>query len=154
MNLSIIIFYISIIGVIFGLRNYKPSLDKKVNQKILKNVLPWIGVLGILSAFRHIIFSGGLGKKYGGLWNKEGFLFEYEAGIANLAFGILCFNAINKDVEVQKSVILGYVIYLFGSMFVHIYVLIKDKSNFGAKIGTIISFLLLSIIIFQVSICS
>lgn len=154
MNFSSIIYYISILGVIFGMRNYKPSLNKSINQKVLKESLPWFGILGILSAFRHIVFSGGLGKKYGGIWANEGSLFEYEAGIANLSFGILCFKAINQNIEVQKSAILGYSVYLFGSMIVHIYSLYKDKSNFGKKLGTIISFLITTLIMFQISIFS
>lgn len=153
MNVGIL-FYISVAGVIFGLRNYKPTLDKKTNRKALEESLPWFGLLGVFSAFRHIFFPGGLGKKYGGLWAKEKNLFESEAGVANLAFGILCFNAINKDVDVQKSAILGYAIYLFGSMLVHMYVLYIDRNKFASKLGIIISFLLTTLIMFQISIFS
>lgn len=80
--------------------------------------------------------------------------FESEAGVANLAFGILCFNAINKDVDVQKSAILGYAIYLFGSMLIHMYVLYIDRNKFASKLGIIISFLLTTLIMFQISIFS
>ena len=62
MNISTIIFYLSIIGVGVGLRNYKPTFDKTKNAETLQEVLPWFGVLGILSEFRHIIYAGGLGK--------------------------------------------------------------------------------------------
>ena len=154
MNISTIIYYVSIIGVGIGLRNYRPTLDKTKNSKTLQEVLPWFGILGILSALRHIIYSGGLGKKYGGIWEKQGNLFEYQAGIANLAFGIICFKAINENIEVQKSAILSYFIYLVGSMFVHIYALYNDKTNIGYKIGTIISFLITTLIMFQLSILS
>jgi hypothetical protein len=48
MNISTIIFYLSIIGVGFGLRNYKQTFDKTKNAETLQEVLPWFGVLGIL----------------------------------------------------------------------------------------------------------
>ena len=151
MDNSTIIYYISIIGVIFGLRNYKPfTSNKDINRKALSESLPWFGILGILSALRHIVFAGGLGRKYGGLWEKQGKLFEYEAGIANVAFGILCFKAMNESIEVQKSVILGYAIYLFGSMIVHVYTIINETTNFAQKMGTIVAFFFTTLIMFQI----
>lgn len=152
MNVGIL-FYISVASVIFGLRNYKPTLDKKTNRKALEESLPWFGLLGVFSAFRHI-FSRRVGKKIWWVMGKRKNLFESEAGVANLAFGILCFNAINKDVDVQKSAILGYAIYLFGSMLVHMYVLYIDRNKFASKLGIIISFLLTTLIMFQISIFS
>jgi hypothetical protein len=73
---------------------------------------------------------------------KQGKLFEYEAGIANLAFGILFFRAMNESIEVQKSVILGYSIYLFSSMVVHMYTIINERTNIVQKMVTIILFLI------------
>jgi hypothetical protein len=129
-------------------------LNKDVNRKVLSESLPLFGILGILSAFRHIVFAGGLGRKYGGIWEKQGKLFEYEAGIANLAFGILCFKSMNESIEVQKSAILGYAIYLFGSMIVHIYIIINESTNFAQKMGTIVAFFTTTLIMFQISILS
>jgi len=154
MNASTIIFYASIIGVMFGVRSYRPLGDKHQNRKTLKESLPWFGLLGILSAFRHIVFSGGLGKKYGGIWGQQGKLFEYEAGVANLSFGILCFRAMEGSVKEQQAAILGYAIYLFGSMIVHIYTLSIDKTSFGQRMGTIIGFLITTVIMFQISLFS
>jgi hypothetical protein len=154
MNISNIIFYLSIIFVGFGVKKYKTTFDKNKNTITLQESLPWFGSLGILSAFRHIIYNGSLGKKYGGIWEKQGKIFEYNDGIANLAFGIICFNAIDKNIEVQKSAILSYAIYLFGSMFVHVYALHNDKKNSSYKIGTIIYLLTTTLIMFQISIFS
>jgi len=154
MNASTIIFYASIVGVMFGMRSYKPFDNKNQNKKTLKESLPWFGLLGILSAFRHIVFSGGLGKKYGGIWGQQGPLFEYEAGVANLAFGVLCFRAMEGSVREQQAAILGYAIYLFGSMIVHIYTLSIDRTSFGQRIGTIVGFFLTTAIMFQISLGS
>jgi hypothetical protein len=70
MNVGIL-FYISVAGVIFGLRNYKPTLDKKTNRKALEESLPWFGLLGVFSAFRHIFFQEGWEKNMVGYGQKK-----------------------------------------------------------------------------------
>ena len=59
-----------------------------------------------------------------------------------------------ENIEVQKSAIFAYSIYLFGSMIVHIYALYTDKTNIGYKIGTIAAFLTTTLIMFQISLFS
>jgi hypothetical protein len=60
----------------------------------------------------------------------------------------------NESIEVQKSAILGYAIYLFGSMIVHIYIIINESTNFVQKMGTIVAFFTTTLIMFQISILS
>jgi hypothetical protein len=72
----------------------------------------------------------GIGKKYGGMWAKEGPLFESQA---NLSFGIVLLIAHYKkwSIDLKAGVVLAYGIYLSGSMFTHIYEIIKDKHAYN-----------------------
>lgn len=81
---------------------------------------PFFAVIGLVSGIRHIIFSGRLGKRYGGIWKRQDSLFEYEAGVANLAFGIMFVIARGKNLsdEVKSVLIMGYpCIYLEARLF-------------------------------------
>jgi hypothetical protein len=100
---------------------------------------PFFAVIGLVSGIRHIIFSGRLGKRYGGIWKRQDSLFEYEACVANLAFGIMFVIARGKNLSEEVKSVLNYGIpmYLLGSAIVHIYAAFSDRKFTRKKIFTI-----------------
>ena len=80
--------------------------------------------MGILAGIRYVLFAGSLGKKYSGMWGDEGPLFEYEAGGANLAVGIVALVSYFKKFNyvANACILLIYAFYLFFALLVHIYV--------------------------------
>jgi hypothetical protein len=81
-----------------------------------------IGTLGLASALRHIVFAGSLGGEPGELGFANQKFFEWEAGFANLAFGVMALvtSLGNWGVPAMSAVAIGYAIYLLGASTTHL----------------------------------
>lgn len=81
-----------------------------------------VGTLGLVSAFRHIVFAGSLTGEPGELGFANRKFFEWEAGFANLSFGVMALvtSLGGWGVPAMSAVAIGYAIYLLGASITHL----------------------------------
>lgn len=81
-----------------------------------------VGTLGLASGSRHIFLAGALGDTPQPLGFANQTFFEWEAGFANLAFGImgLVTSLGGWGVPAMSAVAIGYGIYLLGAAGTHL----------------------------------
>jgi len=97
-------------------------------------VLLSVGVVGVLSFVRHVIFHRSDAKRMG--WETDRPDWMFEVGFANLAFGMMGLLAAlgDWDVRARALVVLGYSLYLFQAAMLHLYRFLTDRPRSMARL--------------------
>jgi hypothetical protein len=93
-----------------------------------------VGVAGVLSFVRHVVFHRSDAKRMG--WETDHPDWMFEVGFANLAFGLMGFLAplAGWDTRTQALIVIGYSFYLFQAALLHLYHFITDRPRSMARL--------------------
>jgi hypothetical protein len=93
-----------------------------------------VGVVGVLSFVRHVVFHRSDAKRMG--WETERPDWMFEVGFANLAFGLTGFLAGlgSWDTGTRALVVIGYSFYLFQAALLHLYRFMTDRPRSMARL--------------------
>ena len=118
LSASGIVLLLSGFGIFVGM-----ALGGSDAEAALRSFCLWgLAPLGILSAFRHIFLAGGMGEEREVMGVGSATFFEWEAGFANLAFGIaaLLTTLGAWGPSAMSIVAISYSIYLLGAAIAHL----------------------------------
>lgn len=121
-------------GIFFGF--YFISTQPILALRIV--VLSTVGIVGVLSFVRHVVFYKSDMKRLGWITEKPDWMFE--VGFANLAFGLMGLIAFFADTG-KNSLILalaGYAIYLLQAGILHGYRYFTDESSRPSGCGVVV----------------
>lgn len=115
--ISIISMIVGTVGIFFGF--YFASSQPLLALRIV--VLSTVGIVGVLSFIRHVVFYKEDMKRLGWVTEKPDWMFE--VGFANLAFGVMGLIAFFVDIAKSSLIItlVGYAIYLLQAAILHGY---------------------------------
>jgi hypothetical protein len=91
-----------------------------------------VGVVGVLSWFRHYVFFRGDAARMG--WTGGFAGFQWEVGYANLAFGLTALAAVFGDwgEAAVASTVVGYALYMLQAGLVHIWQALTARQHLEA----------------------
>ncbi len=115
--ISIVGLVVGMIGIFFGF--YYLSDNPSNSLRIVTATT--VGIVGVLAFVRHFFFHKSDAKRLGWETNRPDWM--YEVGFANLAFGFMGLLTVfvEKGMEAQAVVLLGYAVYLFQTALLHGY---------------------------------
>ncbi len=121
--ISIISMAVGAAGIFFGF--YFVSTEPLLALRIV--VLSTVGIVGVLSFVRHVVFYRSDMKRLGWVTDKPDWMFE--VGFANLAFGLMGVIAFFADAGKNPLILAlaGYAIYLFQAGILHGYRYFTDE---------------------------
>lgn len=121
--ISIISMVVGTVGIFFGFY-FAPSQPLLALRIV---VLSTVGIVGVLSFIRHVVFYKADMKRLGWVTEKPDWMFE--VGFANLAFGIMGLIAFFVDIAKSSLIItlVGYAIYLLQAAILHGYRYFTDE---------------------------
>ena len=107
-----------------------------------------LGTLGLVSSVRHILFAGELSGEREAMGFANSTFFEWEAGFANLAFGVVAIltSLGTWGVPAMAAVGIGYVIYLLGAAATHFAA--------GWQLGTLRRALIYAAMVIGIALCA
>jgi hypothetical protein len=126
----------TVIAIVIHLGVAKKPLTKgKVVEVILLYLLVFfVGMAGLVGAMAHILRGP---ETAAGIGWQAGSPFQFEVGVANLAFGVLGILCIWKRSEFWTATGIGYSVFLLGCTYGHIYEMMvhHDYAPYNAGVG-------------------
>ncbi len=128
--ISIISMSVGAVGIFFGFYFLSEEPDTALGIVTFTTV----GVVGVLSFFRHVIFHKEDAKRMG--WETDRPDWMFEVGFANLAFGVMGIIAVAAvwGAKAQILMLLGYSLYLFQAAILHAYRYFTDGKKSPARL--------------------
>jgi hypothetical protein len=127
--------YVGLIGfAIATIVQFLSHGDADWQHRLLENGLLWlVGVQGFVFASGHLFFPDMVADSIG--WPR-GNPFQFEVGLANIAFGVLGVFATSSGTDWWLAAIVAFSVFYLGAAIGHIRQAIKERNlspgNFGA----------------------
>jgi len=132
MPLIIFLLAIAFFSIQIVLTKRRMSSKHKMELFLVYLIASLVGVQGFIAFIVHIFYPDQAASLIG--W-KAGSPFQFEVGIANLAFSVLGFLAIYIRKRFWIAVIVGYSVYLWGAAIGHIIQFIVNKDIAEGNVG-------------------
>ncbi len=132
MPLIVFLLAIAFFSIQIVLTKRRMSSKHKMELFLTYLIASLVGVQGFIAFVVHVFYPAQSAALIG--W-KAGSPFQFEVGIANLAFSILGFLAIYIRKRFWLAVIIGYSVYLWGAAIGHIIQFIVNKDVAEGNIG-------------------
>lgn len=128
--IGIVSMVIGTVGIFFGFY----YLGENVPYALKIVTLATVGIVGVLSFVRHVIFYKSDAKRLG--WETDRPDWMFEVGFANLAFGFMGFLSLAAPwgPAGQALVLLGYAVYLLQAGLLHGYRYFTDEKRVPARL--------------------
>lgn len=147
---------IGLVILFYVVNRFTVCNDPEYNTTLLHRSMSLVAALGILNFARYTVFSGSMGWYYGGVWETQGNLYQFQVGMSHLAFSItaLCAYLNGWSTQTEKAILTTYALFLTGSLFTHLYAIVIDRRNVLWRLFSFILLLALIIPLFQIAVHS
>jgi hypothetical protein len=107
--------------------------DAEWERRMLENGLLWlVGVQGFVFASGHLFFADRVADSIG--WPR-GNPFQYEVGLANLAWGVLGAFAAGHDRDWWLATLVAFAVFYFGAAIGHVREAVNERNFAPGNIG-------------------
>jgi hypothetical protein len=126
--LMIVTYIVGGAGIFLGFSEAGDSADLRMLTLLS------VGVVGVLSFVRHVVFHRSDAKRMG--WETDRPDWMFEVGFANLAFGLTGFLAAlgSWDTGTRALIVIGYSFYLFQAAMLHLYRFLTGRPRSMARL--------------------
>jgi len=131
--MPIFLLIIALLAIIIHVMLMKQRTAKKIVEVILLYLLVIsIGSGGLIAGFMHVFNGPATAKMIG--W-APGSPFQYEVGVADLAFGLVAFLCVFFRGSFWLAAIIANSVFLFGCMVGHVHSMLKSGNLAAYNIG-------------------